>query len=205
MSGGNLTWATSTACVWSPHLVDPEFNDLSTQYPEVKSFWVEYLGVDEINVGTLYHELLSLPAGKQSIEKAKSLMVAMSEDILIFGDRLNKDTLLHSAVFPVLQLDGDVKLHSIETAFAIADKKHLRDAFAGKLELLDFNPTQIWQIENFLVWADIETRYLSWNVEERIAFEGARFADGPIATLIPSIAEGLVRLVFPPLPPPLQL
>ncbi|KAH7121355.1 hypothetical protein EDB81DRAFT_952143 [Dactylonectria macrodidyma] len=194
MSGDNLTWITSTACAWAPGLIHPGLNNLFTQYPESRSFWVDFLGVEETNIATFYNELLFLPAGNPSIQKAKSLIVALSGEVDRFGDFIDKLNLLQMAVFPVLQANGEVKLRSIETPFAIADKKHLREAFAGKLELLDLDPTTIWQIENFLVWADIEPRYLSWNVEERVEYNGTCVTGPGTADLIHSIAEGLVRI-----------
>jgi hypothetical protein len=50
--------------------------------------------------------------------------------------------------------------------FSIADRKYLKDAFIGKLNLLDFDPKTVWMLDNLLVWAGLEERYLSRKVEE---------------------------------------
>ncbi|KAM5341563.1 hypothetical protein ACJ41O_014594 [Fusarium nematophilum] len=192
VSEGALTWANSTVCVWAPKLDVPEIN-LHPHYPDLKSFFTEFLGIEESDVGIFYNGLVSLDPEKTSVREAKALLVRLSEHISRWGDLLDKDKLLRSNVFPVSRPDRAVRLCSSEEPFAIADRKHLKEAFTGKISLLDFEPTTIWQLEPLLVWADLEKQYLSWNVEETTNAQTLKSA-AEDEIMVSSIADGLLRI-----------
>ncbi|KAM5354558.1 hypothetical protein ACJ41O_001205 [Fusarium nematophilum] len=167
--GDGVLWVNSSDCTWAPKLDSPEVNDLSKHYPELKEFFTNFLGVKQDDAGLLFDSLISvasLSPGCSRDDTSRGLLAALSEKIPEYGHVFDKEKFLHSPVFPVATPDGDVLLCASTMEFSIADRKYLKDAFSGKLNLLDFDPRTVWMLDNLLVWAGLEKRYLSRNVEE---------------------------------------
>ncbi|KAF4467493.1 hypothetical protein FALBO_5630 [Fusarium albosuccineum] len=169
--GDAVIWVNASDCTWAPKLDSPEVNDISKFYPELKEFFTYFLGVKQNDAGLVFDSLISvatLSPGCSRDDTARGLLVKLSEKIPEYGNVFDKKRFLRSPVFPVLTPDGDVLLCASTMEFSIADRKYLKDAFTGKLNLLDFDPKTVWMLHNLLVWAGLETRYLSQKVEETI-------------------------------------
>ncbi|RSL83280.1 hypothetical protein CEP51_004600 [Fusarium floridanum] len=167
--GESVIWLNSSDCTWAPKLDSPEVNDLSKHYPELKDFFTKFLGIQKNDAGLVFDSLVnvaSLSPGNTRDDTARGLLVAVSQKIPEYGHVLDKEKFLRSPVFPVLTPDGDVLLCAATMEFSISDRKYLKDAFIGKLNLLDFDPKTVWMLDNLLVWAGLEERYLSRKVEE---------------------------------------
>ncbi|KAF5017581.1 hypothetical protein F66182_10471 [Fusarium sp. NRRL 66182] len=181
VSGNDLAWHPSTDCVWAPKLENPKVLNPSECYPDLERFFVGLLGIPKINIGNVYadiinfHNRIMLDPSYPPKEQAKRLLVALSEEIPKYGHLLDRETILQSEVFPVFRPDGKVRLCSASTPFFIADREYLRHGFINGLDLLHVDATTVWLLEPFFVWAGLEDRYLSRNVEEV-----ARFSDGAV-------------------------
>ncbi|KAM0437910.1 hypothetical protein ACHAPT_002275 [Fusarium lateritium] len=167
--GDSVVWLNSSDCTWAPKLESPDINDLSKHYPELKYFFTSFLGIQQNDAGLVFDSLISvasLSPGNTRDDTARGLLVAVSERIPEYGHVLDKEKFLRSLVFPIATPDGDVLLGTSTMEFSIADRTYLKDAFSGKLNLLDFDPKTVWMLDNLLRWAGLENRYLSRSVEE---------------------------------------
>lgn len=164
-----MVWLNPRDCVWIPKLDSPEVNDLSKHYPELKEFFTNFLGIKQDDAGLVFDSLISvasLSPGSSRDDTARGLLVAVSRRIPQYGRVFDKDKFLHSPVFPISTPEGDVLLCASTMEFSIADRKYLQDAFSGKLNLLGFDPRTVWMLNDLFVWAGLENRYLSHNVQE---------------------------------------
>ncbi|KAK7428818.1 hypothetical protein QQZ08_004588 [Neonectria magnoliae] len=100
-----------------------------------------------------------------SSENTKQLLFSLSDNILEHGHLLDPSRFLSSKVLPIKETDGRVHLDSSDAEFYIVDRKSCQ-CFAERVPVLDFTPHEIWRLEPLLVWADLESRYLSWNVAD---------------------------------------
>ncbi|KAH6886915.1 hypothetical protein B0T10DRAFT_490488 [Thelonectria olida] len=194
--GDSVVWLNSSGCIWAPKLDSLEVNDLSKHYSELKEFFTNFLDVKQNDAGLLFDSLISvasLSPGSSRDDTARGLLVALSEKIPEYGYAFNKKRFLRSPVFPVATPEGDVLLCASTMEFSIADRKYLKDAFSGKLNLLDFDPKTVWMLNNLLVWAGLEKRYLSRIVEETGPVE-EDFKSIELAGEISSKAGQLLRI-----------
>ncbi|KAF7548426.1 hypothetical protein G7046_g8680 [Stylonectria norvegica] len=194
--GDNVIWLYSSDCTWNPKLDSPEVNDLSEHYPELKTFFTNFLDVKQDDAGLIFDRLMSvasLSSGRSRDGTAKGLLVALSQKIPIYGHIFDKEKFARTPIFPIATPDGDVLLCASTMEFSIADRKYLREAFSGKLNLLDFDPDTVWMLDNLLVWAGLDTRYLSRNVEEKGPYE-EDFKSVELAAEISRKASQLLRI-----------
>ncbi|KAJ4262928.1 hypothetical protein NW762_006541 [Fusarium torreyae] len=165
--GETVTWLNASDCIWAPKLESPEINDLSKHYPELGEFFTNFLGVKQDDAGLIFDTLMSVASMSADCSRddtAKGLLVAVSQRIPEYGHIFDKEKFIQNPVFPVTTPDG-VLLCASTMEFSIADRKHLQEAFEGKINLLDFDAKTIWMLDNLLVWAGLDKRYLSHNVE----------------------------------------
>ncbi|KAF4341444.1 hypothetical protein FBEOM_4605 [Fusarium beomiforme] len=167
--GEVVTWLNAADCTWSPKLESPEINDVSKHYPELHDFFVNFLGVKQNDSGLIFDTLMNVSSLSPDCSRdntARGLLVAVSQRIPEFGHIFDKERFARSNVFPVSTPDG-VLLCASTMEFSVADRQNLKDAFAGKLNLLDFDPKTVWMLDNLLVWAGLDQRYLSRHVEDQ--------------------------------------
>ncbi|KAH7142717.1 hypothetical protein B0J13DRAFT_555969 [Dactylonectria estremocensis] len=161
----SLQWYKQSDCVWSWGLIiaDSGRIDLSEQYKELETFFTGFLGIERY--GAAYNELVESTLLDVSMETIKQLLFSLSASILEHGHLLNPGRFLSSKVLPVRQTNGQVRLNSPDTDFYIVDRKFCQ-CFSERVPILDFTPHEVWLLEPLLVWADLESRYLSWNVAD---------------------------------------
>ncbi|KAF4982147.1 hypothetical protein FZEAL_2170 [Fusarium zealandicum] len=168
--GDSVIWLNSSDCIWTPKLESPEINDLSKHYPELKEFFTNFLNIKQNDAGLVFESLISvasLSPGRSRDNTARGLLVAVSQKIPEYGHVFDKEKFARNPIFPVATPSGDVLLCASTMEFSIADRKYLMEAFSGKLNLLDFDPGTVWMLDNLLVWAGLDKRYLSHKVEEK--------------------------------------
>ncbi|KAM0208436.1 hypothetical protein ACHAPA_003587 [Fusarium lateritium] len=167
--GETVTWVNASDCSWSPKLESPDINDLSKHYTELFEFFVNFLQVEQNDAGLIFDTLMNVSSLSPDCSRdntARGLLVAVSQRIPEYGHIFDKERFSQSNVFPVSTADG-VFLCASSMEFSIADRQNLKEAFAGKLNLLDFDPKTIWMLDNLLVWAGLDQRYLSRHVEDQ--------------------------------------
>lgn len=167
--GEAVTWLNAGDCTWSPKLESPEINDLSKHYPELHDFFVNFLDVKQNDSGLIFDTLMNVSSLSPDCSRdntARGLLVAVSQRIPEFGHIFDKERFARSNVFPVSTADG-VLLCASTMEFSVADRQNLKEAFTGKLNLLDFDPKTVWMLDNLLVWAGLDSRYLSKHVEDQ--------------------------------------
>ncbi|KAF5641071.1 uncharacterized protein FTJAE_4253 [Fusarium tjaetaba] len=167
--GEAVTWLNAADCTWSPKLESPEINDLSKHYPELHDFFVNFLDVKQNDSGLIFDTLMNVSSLSPDCSRdntARGLLVAVSQRIPEFGHIFDKERFSRSNVFPVSTADG-VLLCASTMEFSVADRQNLKEAFTGKLNLLDFDPKTVWMLDNLLVWAGLDSRYLSKHVEDQ--------------------------------------
>lgn len=167
-----IQWYKQSDCVWSWGLTiaDSGRIDLSEQYKylNLEPLFMGFLGVEMY--GAAYKELVESTLLDVSMETTKQLIFSLSASILEHGHLLNPDRFLSSEVLPVRETNGQVRLDSSDTEFYIVDRKFCQ-CFSEKVPVLDFTPHEVWLLEPLLVWADLESRYLSWNVADTTYLE----------------------------------
>ncbi|KAH7254265.1 uncharacterized protein BKA55DRAFT_510407 [Fusarium redolens] len=167
--GEAVTWLNAADCTWSPKLESPEINDLSKHYPELHDFFVNFLDVKQNDSGLIFDTLMNVSSLSPDCSRdntARGLLVAVSQRIPEFGHIFDKERFVRSNIFPVSTADG-VLLCASTMEFSVADRQNLKEAFTGKLNLLDFDPKTVWMLDNLLVWAGLDQRYLSRHVEDQ--------------------------------------
>ncbi|KAL9572274.1 hypothetical protein ACKAV7_003475 [Fusarium commune] len=167
--GEAVTWLNAADCTWSPKLESPDINDLSKHYPELHDFFVNFLDVKQNDSGLIFDTLMNVSSLSPDCSRdntARGLLVAVSQRIPEFGHIFDKERFARSNVFPVSTADG-VLLCASTMEFSVADRQNLKEAFTGKLNLLDFDPKTVWMLDNLLVWAGLDQRYLSRHVEDQ--------------------------------------
>lgn len=137
---------------------------MSEQYKELEPFFAGFLGVE--TYGAAYKELVESTRLDVSIETTKQLIFSLSASIPQHGNLLDPGRFLSSKVLPVRQPNGQVRLDSSDTEFYIVDRKFCQ-WFSESVPVLDLTPHEVWLLEPLLVWADLESQYLSWNVADR--------------------------------------
>ncbi|KAF5662535.1 hypothetical protein FHETE_7886 [Fusarium heterosporum] len=200
LPGNESPWYRSVDCVWGRQLKGTELSNPAVFYPELESFFVDFLGLAALDIGAVYSDLINLGNGitlnftDPREEHAKKLLVKLNDEIAQYGKFLDKEKLLQSKIFPVAQTDGRVRLCSISSDFYIADRQYLHDGFHNKINLLDLQPAVIWALEPFFLWAGLKDRYLSNVVTESSEIEGKAINKDSTPFIHLSRALGLLRI-----------
>lgn len=118
------------------------------------------LNVQRLTFQMVYDELLQLDPATP-VKKAKELIWAMNTVLGTKKVAPNPEKLLKRQILPVRFPNGDVRLVSIETDFAVVDRRPLELLFQDKLNLLDFSRDEIRRLRRFLFWAKLKDRFLS--------------------------------------------
>ncbi|KAK7596885.1 hypothetical protein V3481_003491 [Fusarium oxysporum f. sp. vasinfectum] len=95
-------------------------------------------------------------------------VLSFMEEVGDFVPRFPAKPVRTAKILPVRCLDGTVSLCSVETEFAITDREQLRKELGNKITVLDFDLKEVRRLWPFFKWLDIEDRYLSRCVKERV-------------------------------------
>ncbi|KAH7153448.1 hypothetical protein EDB81DRAFT_647502 [Dactylonectria macrodidyma] len=192
LSNGSTAWHKLSTCIWAPGLDIPGKVDLSNDYSRLESFFTGSLKVSS-GFRMVYEHLINLDPKATSVKAVKEMIWSLNGSLSEHGHLLDPKPFLSSSVFPVRNNNDEVNLTSAETEFSIPDREFLQEQFSGMVEMLDFTAHEVWLLEPLMVWAGLESRYLSWNVVEASYLDGA----APKATrggFSAARSRGLVRV-----------
>lgn len=162
-------WYRTSDCLWSMATRIRGKVDLESYYGgALETFFVEQLGVRKLNIDMIFDELRSLTPQETTPEAVKTLLSTFNS-LLQSGARPENRSagqLLERQILPLRYPDGQVQLCASGPRFVIADRKVLQEKFRDRVEMLDFNLTQVRDFQPFLAWAGLEDRYLSRMVRE---------------------------------------
>ncbi|KJR86279.1 uncharacterized protein SPSK_02144 [Sporothrix schenckii 1099-18] len=167
VSGDNIAskpWCYSAQCLWTSATPIPGKITLDHLYPELEDFFVK-LGVGNMTVEMVYEKLTG-PA--LSVDDAKQTIMTFNE-LIIRGDvpdSLDPSKVHMRPLFPVKLPDGDVRLFTGQSQFAIPDRHHLLRCFSGKANILDFDLETNRTLVPFFEWVGVHDKYLSRTVHE---------------------------------------
>ncbi|KAM0559904.1 hypothetical protein ACHAPJ_003854 [Fusarium lateritium] len=190
--GGSIKWLTLLDCIWSPGLKVEDKVDLSVHYPDLRSFFVDNLKLPKYTSQEVWTELLSLP-DNASVERSRDLFLTLNTLAITNPTSLERPYFTKPAIYPVKTQKGRIIRVSGDSDFFIADKAHLADSFSGKANILAFTPRDVLRLEQYFTWAGMKNRYLSSNVQEKIAWP-SESKPTQIEWDIALKAEGIVRI-----------
>lgn len=197
-TGETINWLKVSECIWSTATKIRGMVGLNDTYGKLKDFFVKYLGVKLLDTRMLINKLKEQGKSQSPDIKDIKRTITMLSDMLPSAKvKHDPKPTLDSCIFPVKYPDGIVKLHSCNTDFAIADRKHLYAHFSGSAKILDFAPDEIHRLEPFLSWAGLENRYLSNTVKEISTLRnGTITLVSDTRRQISPMAHGLLRYAF---------
>ncbi|KAI0975554.1 hypothetical protein F4678DRAFT_417638 [Xylaria arbuscula] len=161
-------WFTTDACIWSSATSIPGKAAINSDWPSMKSFFVQFLGVSPLTLNMVYEELQRKSGSEDiPISELKQELWQFNSLLAVSEENLDKDPILKSRIFPVRSPDGPVALVSVaETDFAIVDRKALGVKFGESAKLLDFTFEEVHRLQPFLEWTGLDKRRLSVKVTE---------------------------------------
>ncbi len=168
------TWYKPSECLWSAPVQLRGKVNLSTQYHEdLREFFVDSIGVREIDAEMVYNELLIIDTEIVTVQHVKDLLWSLNSQLKIETPDSSPEDLLRHCILPVRYANGQVRLCSSAKEFAIVDHKKLGAIFRDRVETLDFTMTEIRQLEPFIRWSGREVCYLSRLVKEITILDSA--------------------------------
>jgi len=178
---GTPGWWKSSECLWSSTADIGRKVPLSEQYADLRSFFVDKLGVKTVTLRIIHDELLQVNS-MTPVGDAKNLLLSFGALLQSARDpELAPGALLKAPVFPVKLPTGDTGLETSEASFVIVDRKSLAARFNGRIKVVDFTLEEVWQLKSFFTWMGMEDRYISASVEEvtRVSSENSRAISSP--------------------------
>ncbi|KAG5765998.1 hypothetical protein H9Q72_005936 [Fusarium xylarioides] len=182
-------------CVWAPKLNCPK--NAAKSFPELQTLFVGVLGMQKTDIGLVYDEIVNLIYlvtifGEPNVQKARRLLVALSQDVENYGSYIDKQKILESDIFPVVERNKHVMLRPASADFYIMDREAFQTEFRGKVPVLDIDHTTFWLLQPFFNWAGLRGRYLMSN----IASVRTELVPGYVTPpyIHPMRAKGLLRL-----------
>ncbi|KAL2822753.1 hypothetical protein BDW59DRAFT_173698 [Aspergillus cavernicola] len=165
-------WHSPSKCLWSSATDIQGMVTLNDIYEDLPRFFIKLLGVQTLTLEIIYDKLVNQGRGGSCITEVKQTIWILNSYLQEVEELPDPEDVISNKVFPVKYSDGTVELCSFAVDFAIADRKHLADLFLGKAKFLDFEINDIAQLEPFLCWAGLKSRYLSASVKEISALSG---------------------------------
>lgn len=176
--GNSSQWYTAEQCLWSSATQIRGRVALNDLYPDLESFFVDFLDVQELTLEMAYDELKQMGerTPSPSIAAVKETIWALNSLLISAHSFPNGKPIFSGNVFPVRYPNGPVRLQTGQTQFAIADRKSLGDVFSSQAKILDFDLDEIRRLKPFFSWLELEMRYLSSMVKEISTVDGGRMS-----------------------------
>lgn len=142
----------------------------------MKSFFVEVLGVDTLNLRLIYNELSKLGESKPTVESVKEQLLAFKAHLHTASNYkdVKPDGMRKFKIFPIREPGAQQNIQFCDgnTEFAIADTVPLGDNFRQKIRTLGFTFDEFHSLGPVIKWLGLETRYLS-----RLVIETSKVED----------------------------
>ncbi|KAF5556259.1 hypothetical protein FNAPI_5782 [Fusarium napiforme] len=159
---GHSEWLRASQCFWSEADANNSNGNLQRCYPDLKSFFLEKLGVKI----SAYDALLNTTSDNP--DDIQEFITSFSDEVRESIPKFPAEPIRQKKIFPVRNPDGDVSLVSLDTDFAIADRQDLRRNLQDHIRILDFDLETVRWLWPFFQWLEIEDRYLSRCVKRSV-------------------------------------
>jgi hypothetical protein len=141
-------------------------------YANLEDFFLD-LGVPTLDLQMVYSELKDMGiSNNATVPEVLKAIWTFNSFIRDKSGLPDPEPILNGRLFPVRYPDGQIKLCSATTDFAIVDRKPLAAAFRDKAKFLDFTLDDVQKLRPFLHWVGLASRYLSASVREVSALDG---------------------------------
>lgn len=140
---------------------------INEEYAQFDTLFTVVLGVPRVDLAMVYDSLLAVASNDATVERVKELLLDFNALLREETEPPKPGRLLQRRILPVkLPSDGDVILSARDTEFFIVDQEELFAAFGSQVKCLDFSLQEVCRLKPFIVWAGLESSYLSRCVQE---------------------------------------
>ncbi|KAL7954137.1 hypothetical protein V8C34DRAFT_320194 [Trichoderma compactum] len=194
------SWNKVSQCLWSSATTVRSKKVLESDYKDMKSFFVGFLGVETLNLGLIYTELSKLGESKPTVELVKEQLFAFKDHFHTIRDykEIKPDGMRKLKIFPIRQpgvQQTNVQFCDGNAEFAIADTRPLEDNFRQKIKTLDITFDELHLLGPIIKWLGLEENYLSRLVTETSNVEDDdRVLNHSLTRTIESRAHALCRI-----------
>ncbi|KAL6793013.1 hypothetical protein J3E68DRAFT_451446 [Trichoderma sp. SZMC 28012] len=192
-------WNKVSQCLWSSATTVRSKKVLESDYKEMKSFFVGFLGVETLTLGLIYTELSKLGESKPTVELVKEQFFAFKDHFHMIRDYkdIKPDGMKKFKIFPIRQPGAQQNIQFCDgnTEFAIADTLPLEENFRNQIKTLGFTFDELHSLGPVIRWLGLEERYLSRLVTETSKVEDDdRVLNHSLSHNIESRARDLCRI-----------
>jgi hypothetical protein len=169
--GADGHWHKLRSCLWDSPFPLANYEDLSSAYPTLRSFFVTQLKVKNANPAMLISELSRMASDsrpciadvRQRLIDVGKILAKSSIDESV-SDAL--EALCRVKFLPKKVADGGIALVGVDDDFAILDHQRFGTKFADKYILLDFALDEVQILDTLFRCMRLRHRYLSVAVNE---------------------------------------
>ncbi|KAI4933089.1 hypothetical protein J4E85_003492 [Alternaria conjuncta] len=174
--GTNNTWHTLETCVWHSRFLLSGYEDLSSIYPQLETFFVKHLKVKKVTPTMVIKEISKMVRNKSpDYDSIRKRLVDVSRMLTTTKlDKATKDALSDLAAskfLPKRLANGGTVLLSRHDAYAIRDHTRYGSAFEEHDILLDFSVEEVQIMNVMFTHTGIKRYYLSSLVVEKSTVE----------------------------------
>ncbi|KAL9115876.1 MAG: hypothetical protein Q9227_000244 [Pyrenula ochraceoflavens] len=174
-------WLKPTQAIWNDPRNILDQVPLEQTYPQLQEFFVNKLQTRTISADVLCQELISVCSSdnkNERFQQVKSLMFALGQTIASDPhDKISRDSLSslrRNAFVPVCGTENSFLARQNE-GFFINDHERYGEAFAGKVNIVDFTHTDLTTLQPLFALLGFEKRYLSKFVEATTVVSRAKY------------------------------
>ncbi|MCJ1310202.1 hypothetical protein MMC25_003863 [Agyrium rufum] len=158
-------WSKPSDCIWADRQAKiPGKNPIATDYAILHDFFSEVLNVQQPDLSMHVQALRDVAQGQPAASELKKMIMAINS--------MNPTTealadLRGSNIFFVNTSTGLKRLMNSSSDFAIMDREEYGEAFAGKIDILDYSIEEVRACRKFLQAMELGSKHLSLSVEEK--------------------------------------
>ncbi|UPX10550.1 uncharacterized protein EKO05_0001202 [Ascochyta rabiei] len=194
--GENGAWHALGTCLWRSPFALADFQDLSTMYPNLETFFVRKLGVKKASPSMLINEVKRMaeePQPRVQDIRARLVEIGTMLTKISVDDSVSRalENLKTVAFLPKKQSGRPSVLVGVTADFAISDHARYGEAFAAEDILLDFQIHEAQIMHTMFRHLGLTHRYLSTGVKEVSVVGDGATEDEELSRQLQSKAYGL--------------
>lgn len=164
---GSSDWHSPSQCLWSSATSINGKVAINDHYAEFEHLFRKILNVPSLNLTMVYKELLGAPSSGATTKRIKDLLLNFSSLLPAESNPPAPGRLRQRLIFPI-KAPGErsTTTCTAETEFFINDREDLFAAFGDRVRCFDFSLKDACRLRPLIIWAGLESRYLSRCVEE---------------------------------------
>lgn len=166
------SWHKVSQCVWSTATRLRGKPSLNDEYEQLYDFFVEFLRVKPVDLGMAVDELRQTGDEGASADVLRDSIWTVNSLLSVSAEWPDSNQVTRCRIFPVRLPSDEVHCLSADAEFFVVDREPYRVAFERHVKLLDFTLAEVAELDPFLRWAKLESRYLSNCVKEVTSFGG---------------------------------